>query len=98
MTNANPNPARYIDPVQLRTLLRCYWRLSTRGRMISAMGRRRTGKPRGLIFVTGMYMFLGLTVGASAFFGADVFTFSLILHSMTFFVVGSAATLESGDI
>jgi ABC-2 type transport system permease protein len=98
MTDANPTSARSIDPVQLRALLRCYWRLSTRGRMISAMGRRRTGKPLGLIFVTAMYMFLGLTAGSAAFFGVDVFTFSLILHSMTFFVVGSAATLESGDV
>ncbi|HTS16540.1 MAG TPA: hypothetical protein VMP11_03110 [Verrucomicrobiae bacterium] len=62
------------------------------------MSNRRSGKPRGILFVGGMYLILGLMVSSSVFVAMDVFTFSLILLSMTFFVVGSAATLESSDV
>lgn len=86
-----------IDRAQLRTLLKCYWRLSTRGRVARAMGRAE--KPRSLIFVVGMYMFAGLMTGLLVLsIKLDVFTYAILVHSMTFFVVGMALTSESGDI
>src|SRR5436190_9701932 len=85
-----------IDRVQLRALLKCYWRLSTRGRVARAMGRG--GKPRGLIFVLVMYLIVGFMTSMIAFSPIDLFTYTIIIHSMTFFVVGMAVTSESGDI
>jgi hypothetical protein len=85
-----------IDRAQLRALLKCYWRLSTRGRVARAMGRG--GKPRGLIFVLVMYLIVGFMTSMIAFSHIDLFTFTIIIHSMTFFVVGMAVTSESGDI
>ena len=85
-----------IDRAQLRALLKCYWRLSTRGRVARAMGRG--GKPRGLIFIIVMYLFVGLMTSLIAFAPIDLFTYTIIVHAMTFFVVGMAVTSESGDI
>ena len=95
MTNA---PETFsIDREQLRALLKCYWRLSTRGRVARSMGRG--GKPRSLIFVLVMYMFVGLMTGIIVFSTQiDLFTYTILVHSMTFFVVGMAVTSESGDI
>jgi ABC-2 type transport system permease protein len=86
-----------IDPQQLKALLTCYFRLSTRGRMTQSMSRG--GKPRSLYFVLGMYVFMGLMNGVMLLtIQLDVFTYTVILHSMTFFIVGMALTSESGDV
>src|SRR5436190_3185888 len=86
-----------IDRVQLRALLKCYWRLSIRGRVVRSMGRG--GKQRSIIFTLVMYMVMGLFTGMIAFSTLiDLFTFTIIVHSITFFVVGMAVTSESGDI
>jgi ABC-2 type transport system permease protein len=86
-----------IDRQQLWALLKCYFRLSTRGRVTQSMGRG--GKPRSVFFVLGMYIFVGLMNGMMLLtIQLDVFTYTVILHSMTFFVVGLAVTAESGDI
>jgi len=95
MTNA---PETFsIDREQLRALLKCYWRLSTRGRVARSMGRG--GKPRSLIVVLVMYMLVGLMTGIIVLSTQiDLFTYTILVHSMTFFVVGMAVTSESGDI
>src|ERR1051325_6039935 len=85
-----------IDRVQLRALLQCYWRLSTRGRVTRAMGRG--GKQRNILFVIVMYAVVGFMTGMIAFSHIDLFTYTIIIHAMTFFVVGMAVTSESGDI
>jgi ABC-2 type transport system permease protein len=94
----NPtNQTATIDRQQLWALLKCYFRLSTRGRVTQSMSRG--GKPRNIFFVLGMYVFLGLMNGLMLLgIEMDVFTYTIILHSMTFFVVGMALTAESGDI
>ncbi len=84
-----------IDRQQLRALLKCYFRLSMRGRVARSMGRGN--KPRSLLFVLAMYVIVGLMTGFAAT-QLDVFTFSMLVHAMTFFVVGMAVTSESGDI
>ena len=59
----------------------------------------RGGKSRGLRFVIGMYLFVGLMNGLLALWTKlDLFTYTVLVHSMTFFVVGMAVTSESGDI
>src|SRR5882724_7663404 len=96
MTDSNPIAAT-IDRQQLKVLLKCYFRLSMRGRVTQSMSRG--GKPRSLFFVLGMYVFMGLMNSLLLLtIHLDVFTFTVILHSMTFFVVGMALTAESGDI
>lgn len=89
--------AATIDRQQLKALLKCYFRLSIRGRVTQSMSRG--GKPRSLLFVLGMYVFIGLMNGVMLLtIQLDVFTYTVILHSMTFLVVGMALTAESGDI
>jgi ABC-2 type transport system permease protein len=91
------NIAATIDRQQLKVLLKCYFRLSMRGRVTQSMSRG--GKPRSLFFVLGMYVFMGLMNSLLLLtIHLDLFTFTVILHSMTFFVVGMALTAESGDI
>src|SRR6266480_866620 len=98
MSNS-PTRTSSIDVQQLKALLKCYFLLSTRGRITQSMGRGGGGKPRSLYFVVGMYMFMGLMTGLLVIsIQLDVFTYSVIVHSMTFFVVGMAVTSESGDI
>jgi hypothetical protein len=94
MTMSNSESS--IDRQQLHVLLKCYWRMSMRGGVARAMGRG--GKPRGLIFVLALYLFVGFTTSMIAFAHIDLFTFTIIIHSITFFVVGMAITSESGDI
>ena len=98
MSATDTPPPRPIDGPQLRALLRCYWRLSTRGKLAGAVRRRQSGKPSGLLFIAAMYMLVGLTTSLSVFTHMNVFTYAMILHSMTFLVVGMAITSESGDI
>ena len=95
MTVTGTLQPRLIDGQQLRALLRCYWRLSTRGKLAGAVRRRQGGKPRGLLFIAGMYMLVGLTTSLSVFANMNVFTYAMILHSMTFLVVGMAITSRS---
>src|SRR3989475_13190804 len=66
-----------------------------RGRVARSMGR--SNKPRSLIFVLVMYAFVGLMTGIAAS-QLDVFTYTVLVHSMTFFVVGMAVTWPCGDI
>ena len=95
--NASMAKTPTIDRRQLWALLKCYFRLSTRGRVTQSMSRG--GKPRSLFFVLGMYVFVGLMNGLMLLgIDMDVFTYTIMLHSMTFFVVGMAVTAESGDI
>src|SRR5215831_18614490 len=96
MSNSTVADNPTIDRVQLRALLKCYWLLSTRGRVARSMGRG--GKSRSLFFVLFMYLFVGLMTSMIAFSQIDLFTFTAIVHAMTFFVVGMAVTSESGDI
>src|SRR5262245_49655524 len=59
----------------------------------------RGGRRRGLLFVIVMYILVGLMTGFVVLSTQlDVFTYTIMVHSMTFFVVGMAVTSESGDI
>jgi ABC-2 type transport system permease protein len=87
-----------IDRVQLRALLRCYWRLSSRGKLTQTIGRRRPDKPRSLLLLVVMYTFMGLMTGTIAFAKVDVFTFGIVVHGMTFMIVGMGISAEAGDV
>ena len=76
MTSTTTNQPT-IDRQQLRALLKCYWLLSTRGRVARSMGRG--GKPRSLIFLIVMYVFVGLMTSMTAFTRIDLFTFTVMV-------------------
>jgi ABC-2 type transport system permease protein len=95
---AAQSSGRSATSVQLRALLGAYFRIAARGKAGQALSRRWGGNTRSLLVVVGFYLFLGLFVGAFGATHPDIFTFSLILHTMTFFMVGMALTAESGDI
>ena len=80
MSNS-PTRTSSIDVQQLKALLKCYFLLSTRGRITQSMGRGGGGRPRSLYFVVGMYMFMGLMTGLLVIsIQLDVFTYSVIVH------------------
>lgn len=97
-TGKGRRPRRSAAGIQLRALLRAYFRIAARGRAGQALSRKWGGNTRSLLVVVGFYAFLGVFTGAFGVTHPDVFTFSLILHTMTFFMVGMALTAESGDI
>jgi hypothetical protein len=86
-----------IDRAQLRALLRCYFRMSATGKLAQPMGRGKDGRSRSFVFLLVLYGAMGLMTGMLAFAGVDVFTYALIVHGMTFMVVGMAMTAEAGD-
>ncbi|HEY3242250.1 MAG TPA: hypothetical protein VGM03_02775 [Phycisphaerae bacterium] len=98
MNAATTTPIKDFDRVQLRALLRTYFRMSLRGRAARMMSRSRGGKPAALIFLLIMYTFIGLTTGPMALAHPDVFAYALIMHVLTFFTVGMSITSESGDV
>jgi ABC-2 type transport system permease protein len=83
---------------QLRALLRAYFLIAARGKAGQALSRRWGGNTKSLLVTAGFYLFMGLFAGAFAMTHPDLFTYALILHTMTFFMVGMALTAESGDI
>ena len=62
------------------------------------MARGQGGRNRGLGWIAGTYTIVGLITCPMAFSHADVFSFSLIVDSMTLFFVVMTAAAESGDI
>lgn len=89
-----------IDRAQLWVLLKCYLRLSFRGK--SSRAGANCGEKTGLqgLFWLGLMMYgvMGLMMSVPALEGMDLFTYSVLIHSMTLVVVGMAVTSESGDI
>jgi len=86
---------RTVDRTQLRALLRAYLQMSSRG---ASLLRSRSGKPTTLVFVLGMYAFLGFAIGLIALAHPDVLLYSLGLQCITLFTVGMAAVIESNDV
>ena len=91
-------PGAPLDRLQLRVLLRTYARLSMRGKATQSMSRRRSGGSRGMIGLVAMYLFFGLILGFVARTHPDLFSYSLIVHTMTFVMVGTCLLVEAGDI
>lgn len=87
--------ARRIDVRQLKALLRAYFVLSTRSMPVGVTGGKRV---RTLPFILGLYALIGLMLGAGAAVVDSVFVFSLFVHTMTFFVVGTMALNEASEV
>ncbi|MGH7740962.1 MAG: hypothetical protein ACRENS_02950 [Candidatus Eiseniibacteriota bacterium] len=83
-----------LDLRQLRVLLVAILKARTRTR--TRFGR--AGQPRGLIFQVAIYTIMGGLAGMIAFLGVDLFSYELVLLSLTLFVSGLAMVAESGDL
>jgi hypothetical protein len=88
---------RAIDWGQVRALLKAYGAMSKRGKV--AMAYRRKGTPQrwGLWLMLALYAFFGLMLVPLAAV-TDLFTFALVAHGMTFFMLGLTLTSESGEL
>ena len=90
---AAETPNDSIDRAQLGALLRTILRVRTRVRR--TIGR---GKPRGLIFLVVIYAIMGGFTGMIAFLDVDVFTYAIVLGSMTMFLAGMTMVAESSQL
>src|SRR6185295_12028658 len=59
---------------------------------------RARGRPTPLAFVLALYTFLGLMIGFGALIHPGVLLYSIALHSLTLFIVGMSAVIESNDV
>ena len=84
-----------IDRKQLQALLRAYFRMSSRG---LALLRSRDGMPTSLTLALALYAFMGLVLGTMAISRVDALSYAIVLHWMTFLIVGMAAVVESNDV
>jgi ABC-2 type transport system permease protein len=103
MNADRPDPSGMnTDRLALRALLRAYFRMSFRGKAAQAVGRGWRGSGgssnRGILFLIGMDLFIGLFLGLTALAHPDLFTYSILLHAITLFAVGLSVMSESGDI
>lgn len=83
-----------VDSVQLRALLRTIFRVRTRARR--PIGR--TSRPRGLVFLIVVYAIMGGLTGMIANFVRDVFTFAIVVASMSMFLAGMTMVAESSQL
>ena len=83
-----------IDGRQLNALLRAYFIISTRAMPVGITGAKRM---RTLPLVLGIYGLLGLVFGVMAAL-FPVFVYSLLVHTMTLFIVGTLALNEASEV
>ena len=95
MSAAAAARARVPDPDQIRAILIATIRRATRS---TASAGHPRGQTRGLYFMIFAYGFMGLVLGMVPFIGADVFTFSLLIWSATFFMTGMTLVAESSTL
>ncbi len=88
-------PAGRIDVRQLKALLRAYFIISTRSMPVGITGGKRV---RTLPYILGIYTLLGFFMGATAAAIDSVFVYSMFVHTMTFFVVGTMALNEASEV
>ncbi|HTD26876.1 MAG TPA: hypothetical protein VK649_07855, partial [Candidatus Elarobacter sp.] len=89
---------RALDRRQLRALLRAYFRMSLRGRAVRAFYRRKPSKLGGAIAMVLLYASMGAVAGLGATGSHDPFSFALVMHSITFVMLGMSLAAESGDL
>ena len=87
-----------LDLRQLRALLRAYFRMSLRGKAVRAFYRRKPSKLGGATAMVLLYASMGTVAGFVATGSHDPFSFALVVHSITFVMLGMSLAAESGDL
>src|SRR5262249_2676297 len=75
-----------------------YLRMSLRGRSAGVLFRRRPGRWRGTVALLLLYSVMGTVAALGASGSHDPFSFALVLHSVTFVMLGMSLAAESGDL
>ncbi len=83
---------------QLRALLQAYFRMSLRGRAVRTFYRRRGSRLRGAMALVALYGAIGGLAGYGATGSHDPFSFALVVHSISFVMLGMSLAAESGDL
>jgi ABC-2 type transport system permease protein len=86
------------DVRQLRALLLAYLRMSLRGRSAGVLFRHRPGRWRGTLALLLLYSVIGSVAALGASGSHDPFSFALVLHSVTFVMLGMSLAAESGEL
>ena len=83
---------------ELRALVGAYLRMSLRGKAASTFFRRRPGKWRGTLALGLLYAGIGTVAALGASGSRSAFSFALVLHTVTFVMLGMSQAAESGDL
>jgi len=86
------------DLRQLRALLGAYLRMSLRGKAAATFFRRRPGKWQGTLPLALLYAAIGTVAAIGASGSGSPFSFALVLHTITFVLLGMSQAAESGDV
>jgi ABC-2 type transport system permease protein len=89
---------RTVHAGQLRALLATYFRMSLRGKAAGTFSRSRGGKWRGTIGLVLLYAGMGTVAAFGASGSHDPFSYALVLHTLTFVMLGMSLAAESGDL
>ncbi|HUE29521.1 MAG TPA: hypothetical protein VMR79_01530 [Verrucomicrobiae bacterium] len=87
-----------LDLRQLRALLGAYFRMNLRGKAVRAFYRRKPSKLGGATAMVLLYAAMGTVAGFGATGSHDPFSFALVMHSITFVMLGMSLAAESGDL
>jgi len=82
----------------LRALLGAYLRASLRGKAAGTFFARRAGKWRGTVALIALYLTLGTVSALGASGSHNAFSYALVLHAVTFVMLGMSLAAESGDV
>jgi hypothetical protein len=82
----------------LRALLGAYLRTSLRGKAAGTFFARRAGKWRGTVALIALYFTLGTVSALGASGSHNAFSYALVLHAVTFVMLGMSLAAESGDV
>jgi len=82
----------------LRALLGAYLRTSLRGKAAGTFFARRAGKWRGTVALIALYFTLGTVSALGASGSHNPFSYALVLHAVTFVMLGMSLAAESGDV
>jgi hypothetical protein len=87
-----------IDLRQLRALLAAYLRMSLRGKSAGTFFRAGSGTWRGTIALVLVYTAIGTAGALGASGSRSPFSYALVMHTITFVMLGMSLAAESGDL
>ncbi len=90
--------SRAIDRRQLRALVAAYLRMSLRGKAAGTFFRGGVGKWRGTAALVLLYAAIGTIAALGASGSRSPFSYGLVMHTITFVMLGMSLAAESGDL
>jgi ABC-2 type transport system permease protein len=83
---------------QLGALLGAYLRMSLRGKTSSTFFARRASMGQGTLTLVAIYAIMGSVASFAASGSRNAFSYALVMHTITFVMLGMTLAVESGDL